>query len=78
MTLIERNIQIRYALDKEKHVNICMFDITGRRVETLVNKKQKAGYYSVPLNSYNLPRGIYFLRMTSEDYSKTTKLVKVR
>ncbi len=76
--LVKQDIQIRYALDKEKHVNICMFDITGRRVETLVNEKQKAGYYSVPLNSYNLPRGIYFLRMTSEDYSKTTKLVKVR
>jgi len=55
-----------------------MFDITGRRVETLINKKQKAGYYSVSLDSSVFPRGIYFLRMTAGDYMKTTKLVKVR
>jgi hypothetical protein len=76
--LVKQDVKIKYALVKEEHVDICMFDITGRRVKTLLDKKQKAGYYSVSLDSSVFPRGIYFLRMTAGDYMKTTKLVKVR
>ncbi len=76
--LYGRNVIIKYALDKEKHVNMVLFDIMGRKVKTVVDGKQKAGYYSVPLRTSNVPHGIYFLRMQAGDYNKTFKLVKVR
>jgi len=76
--LVSRNIEIRYALSEESNVKIMFFDILGRKAETLVNGKKKAGYYSVPLKSSTLPHGIYFLRMEAGDYQKTLKLVKVK
>jgi len=76
--LVSRNIEIRYALSEESNVKIMFFDILGRKAETLVDKTQKAGYYSVPLKSSTLPHGIYFLRMEAGGYQKTLKLVKVK
>jgi hypothetical protein len=77
-TLISRDIEIKYALSERSKINIVMFDITGRRVRTLIDETQKAGYYSVPMRSSDLPYGVYFLRMQAGDYKKTLKLVKVR
>jgi hypothetical protein len=76
--LVGRNIEIRYALSEESDVQIMFFDILGRKARTLVDKTQKAGYYSTSVRATELPQGIYFLRMEAGEYRKTVKLVKVR
>ena len=76
--LTSRSIEIRYALSQESDVKIMFFDVLGRKAKTLVDKTQKAGYYSVPIESSALPQGVYFLRMEAGNYRKSVKLVKLR
>jgi hypothetical protein len=76
--LADKNIEIKYALSEESDVRIMFFDVLGRRARTLVDETQKTGYYSVPIKSTALPRGVYFLRMEAGDYRRTVKLVKLR
>lgn len=43
-----------------KYVQIRIYDITGKLVTTLVDKKQNAGKYSVTFNGSSLNSGVYF------------------
>ena len=53
-------------------VQLKVYDILGREIETLVNNKQKPGDYKVEFNASNLPSGIYLYTL------KTDKKVEVR
>ena len=59
-------------------VELKVYDILGREVATLVNKKQKSGSYKVQFNANNLSSGIYFYRLTAGDFSKTKKLILLK
>jgi len=57
---------ISYQLQSAKEVSVSIFDVFGRKVSTLVNSKQDAGYYQYRFgNALNLSSGIYFLRFTA-------------
>ena len=42
-----------------------IYDILGREVATLVNEKQKPGYYEVEWDASKNSSGIYFYRITA-------------
>jgi hypothetical protein len=44
-------------------VNLAVFDLTGRKVKTLVNKHQPIGKYSVSFDAADLDGGFYFYRL---------------
>jgi len=48
----------------EVHVQIRIYDLTGRLVETLVDETQEPGIYQLPITSHQLPgSGIYLYRL---------------
>jgi|GEM_PF-3517547 len=69
---------ISYMLDKPSHVVISVFDPTGRLVERLMDQQQIPGAYEVDFNAENLPAGVYFYRLQTEDSLETGKMVLVR
>ncbi|OYD16285.1 hypothetical protein CH333_03730 [candidate division WOR-3 bacterium JGI_Cruoil_03_44_89] len=44
----------------------------------LVDDRVKAGYHVIKLDSKNLPSGIYFARLVTDNYKATKKLVFMR
>ncbi|KXK43160.1 MAG: 5'-nucleotidase domain-containing protein [Chlorobi bacterium OLB5] len=60
------------------NVKIVIFDILGRVVTTLVNEELKAGEYRISWDATNYSSGIYFIRMTSEDFSDNKKLILLK
>ncbi|MDK9701268.1 MAG: T9SS type A sorting domain-containing protein [bacterium] len=69
---------ISYSLPKPGHVDLRLFDITGREVATLVNQKQETGSYRVTFDGKNLSSGTYFVRMQAGEFIKTQKMVLLR
>ncbi len=74
---------IPYQLADDENVTISIYDVLGRRVETLVDATQRAGVHQVrwiPRESgaRSLASGIYFCRMEAGSYTATRKLVLVR
>ncbi len=70
--------KINYELPKNGFVNLKIYDMTGREVMQLVNNVQEAGYYSVKFNGLSLSSGIYFYRLTSENFIAVKKMVLVK
>ena len=54
-----------------------LFDVTGRKVKTLVNQKYERGQHHLTINRDGLMPGNYFYRMTSGSEQATKKLVVV-
>ena len=55
-----------------------IYDSGGREVETLLNSKLQPGSYEFSFNAVNLPSGVYFYRLTSNEFSQTKKMVLLK
>jgi len=69
---------ITYQLPMNSHVVLKIYDVLGREIETLVNEDQKAGSYEVQFEGSNLPSGVYFYRLSAQNYVKTLKMVHLK
>jgi len=69
---------ISYQLSAVTQVNLSVYDILGRRVETMVNAKQNAGSYNVTFDANRLASGVYFYRLEAGAFSQTKKLMVIK
>jgi len=69
---------INYTSPSASDVKICIYDILGCKVETLVNKQQPAGYHQTIWNADGFSSGIYFYKIQAGDYSETKKLLLLK
>jgi subtilisin-like proprotein convertase family protein len=57
---------ISYSLSREADVRIVVFDVQGREVKTLLNRKLNAGEYVISFNANDMASGLYFYSMFLE------------
>jgi len=74
---------LAYGMDKDSRVEIAIYDVSGRLITTLLNTYQKQGWHSVVWNGtdYNnnqVPAGIYLSKITSNNTTKTIKLMLLK
>ncbi len=69
---------INYAIPRDGHVTIRVYDVLGRKVATLVNRERKAGSYSVRFDARNLASGIYIYTIKSREFSLAKKMMLVK
>jgi hypothetical protein len=60
---------ISFDLAKSGHVSLAVYDLTGRKVATLVEGIRAPGEHSVNFNAANLPSGLYIYRLQSDGRS---------
>ena len=75
--------QIQYALPSETRVVISIYDITGRKVRTLVNEVQSPGYKNVMWNATNeigrpVSAGMYIYSIQAGDFIQNKKMVLMK
>jgi hypothetical protein len=61
---------IYYSIPQQEQIDLSIYDILGRKVETLVDGIQVAGNYQITWNASGLSSGVYFIRL-SDDYHTT-------
>lgn len=69
---------IDFELLRGENVAIEVFDVTGRRVATLLSAVRPAGPSSVTFDTRGLASGIYFVRMQTPSWSSARKITIVR
>ncbi len=69
---------IKYQITDNKYVELKIFDILGKEVETLVNEKQSPGTYEISWDGANYPSGVYYYGLSAGDYSETKKMVLIK
>ncbi|MFZ4591780.1 MAG: T9SS type A sorting domain-containing protein, partial [Ignavibacteria bacterium] len=59
-------------------VQLKVYDITGREVQTLVNEKLQPGSYEVLFDGSRLTSGVYFYRITADNFIMTKKMLYIK
>ena len=64
-------------------VKLCVYDLTGRKVKTLVSEKWRPGSFSVTWDgtdalSRSVASGIYFYRLEAGSFNSTRRMMLVR
>ncbi|NOS84601.1 MAG: T9SS type A sorting domain-containing protein [Ignavibacteria bacterium] len=69
---------IKFAVAKTGLVTLKVYDISGREVAQFVNQDLNAGTYNFDFNASHLSSGIYFYRLSTNNYTDTKKMVLVK
>jgi hypothetical protein len=71
---------IRFDIPAETQhpISLLVYDIGGRMVETLVNKKLEPGQHEIQWNASQHSSGVYFLRMNAVSFTKTQKMILLK
>lgn len=74
--------KIDFDLPDNGNVSICVYDITGREVNRILNEERKAGYYSTVFDAANLASGAYFYRVffatANRNYVLTKRMMIIK
>jgi hypothetical protein len=72
--------RINYNLAKSGNVRLSIYDITGRRVATLIDARQEAGRHTVKLlaDKFGLASGVYFYELRANDFRNVKKLLLLK
>lgn len=69
---------IQFALPRAGYTTLRVFSVLGEEIATLVSDEQDAGTYSLSWFSKGVSSGVYFYRLTSEDFVDTKKLLLLK
>lgn len=69
---------ISFALANQTQVSLEIYDILGRRIETLVNKELPAGSHQVIWNAGDVSSGIYFYKLQAGDIEETRRMLLLK
>ncbi len=59
-------------------IKLSVFDISGKEVEVLLNKKLNRGTFEINWNAVNYSSGIYFYKLETQLYTETKKMVLIK
>ena len=57
------NFNIEYSLSENAHINMLLYDMTGRKISELINQNQSSGNHSLHSDNFSLPDGTYILKI---------------
>jgi hypothetical protein len=69
---------IKFNLPKASDVTIDIYDILGRKVETIVEHEQPAGIHQLVWNANGFSSGIYFYRIQAGKFVETRKMMLIK
>ncbi len=69
---------IQFNLPKAEFATIEVYNILGQKLETLLNRVQEAGTYTLQFNASHLPSGVYFYRLQAGGFAQTKRMILVK
>ncbi|MDZ7755712.1 T9SS type A sorting domain-containing protein [Rhodohalobacter sp.] len=70
--------KIEYAITETQPVKIEVFDVVGRKIQTLVDGDHSAGFYSVDFDGSGLASGMYIYRITTDQTVMDKKMLLIK
>ena len=70
--------EISFTVPQNSLINISIYDLVGRKVDVLVNKKYQPGKYSVNFDASHLASGQYIYQLISNDIVITRKMLLIK
>ena len=70
--------KIEYQVPSFSHVTLKLYDILGNEIATLVDEEKSFGVYKITFIAGNLPSGVYFYQLKTENFVETKKMILIK
>jgi hypothetical protein len=70
--------KIAVDIPKSSFISLIVYDILGKEAAMLINENLEPGKYEINWNAVNYPTGIYFYKLTTDEYSETRKMILLK
>ena len=70
--------KINFSIPVAGKTILTVYNVLGQKIATLVDEKLREGSYSYEFNASNLPSGIYFYRLKSDNYNSVKKMMLIK
>ncbi|MEE9117346.1 MAG: T9SS type A sorting domain-containing protein, partial [Calditrichia bacterium] len=70
--------RIEFSLKEAGHVNLSIYDVLGQEVMKVVDKSMKAGQHWLTIKAQNLSSGIYFYKLSVNDFTAIKKMMLLK
>jgi hypothetical protein len=70
--------KFKIQISKLSDTKVTVFDVLGKEVAILVDQQLKPGTYEVEWDASNYPSGVYFYKLTADDYLDVKKMVLIK
>jgi hypothetical protein len=69
---------IEYSIPEQSMVTITIYDVVGKEIEQLYSGEKAAGTYSVQWNAANYASGIYFYKLSTNNFVQVKKMMLLK
>ncbi|MBE2256611.1 MAG: SBBP repeat-containing protein [Ignavibacteria bacterium] len=69
---------IKFDIQKQGFVTLKVYDMLGKEVSTLVNESLSPGRYKADFTTEGLTSGVYFYRLTTDDFSDVKRMLLIK
>ena len=70
--------RVPFTLQASQHVHLAVYDVLGRELAVLTNKRWSAGSHAVEWTAENVPSGVYFFRLETAEGTHTRQGILLR
>jgi hypothetical protein len=79
----DQSVTINYSIPEQSNISLKIYDISGRLIKVLMDGKQPGGNYTAKWNGQDdkgnqASEGMYFVKLSSDEFNQTMKLCKLR
>ncbi len=71
-------VNIPYELPEVTQVQINIYDIAGKKVQTVVDRNQLPGRYNINFNASHFASGVYIVRISCPNYNEVRKMLLLK
>ena len=75
---VSSSASISFSLSRNENLNIYVYDITGRMIKEIFHGNINKGSHQFNLDAEAIKDGVYFLKVSNNNYSISSKLVVVK
>jgi len=72
------NTKIEYTLKNSANVTIDVYDITGKKVMSMVEGKKSAGTHNAVINTSKIDNGVYYYTLTADNVKLSKKMTVIK
>ena len=69
---------IQFFLPNTEFVTLIIYDLTGKKVATLINEKMPMGNHNIKWDAANFPSGVYFYSIQTERNKSVKKMILLK
>ncbi|MCU0414293.1 MAG: T9SS type A sorting domain-containing protein [Ignavibacteriaceae bacterium] len=70
--------KIKYSVPQSSNVELKVFDMLGKEIETLIDEEKPSGTYEVTWYAASLSSGVYFYRLQAGSFIETKKMILLK